>query len=210
MSPALLIHSSPGESQLGFSVEVWVCMNQPGRTLSHCRKQQFDGQRGLSAAASVHMRQEGTGRTGKGFERALKGEQPQRDTAHIQQRPHDTASNHDLKTPAQATPDPGNPSGENHEANLAEAPQTAITLKTAFLPCWFIPTDSSPGEGRRWHSPEALMLVQNDSLLKEPPCLQDTIWEQCRSPSKSQWGLSHAGEPQAVHRDFPGSEGTSH
>lgn len=54
------------------------------------------------------------------------------------------------------------------------------------------------------------MLVQNDSLPKEPPCLQDMVLEQCRSHSKSQWGLSHAGEPQAVHRNFLGSEGRSH
>lgn len=54
------------------------------------------------------------------------------------------------------------------------------------------------------------MLVQNDSLPKEPPRLQDMVLEQCRSHSKSQWGLSHAGEPQAVHRNFPGSEGRSH
>lgn len=54
------------------------------------------------------------------------------------------------------------------------------------------------------------MLVQNDSLPKEPPCLQDMVLEQCRSHSKSQRGLSHAGEPQAVHRNFLGSEGRSH
>lgn len=50
------------------------------------------------------------------------------------------------------------------------------------------------------------MLVQNDSLPKEPPCLQDLVLEESRSHSKSQWGLSHAGEPQAVHRKFLGSE----
>lgn len=40
------------------------------------------------------------------------------------------------------------------------------------------------------------MLVQNYSLPKEPPRLQDMVLEQCRSHSKSQWGLSHAGEPR--------------
>lgn len=54
------------------------------------------------------------------------------------------------------------------------------------------------------------MLVQNDNLPKEPPCLRDMILKECRSHSKSQWGLSHTGELQAVHRNCPGSEGTSH
>lgn len=47
------------------------------------------------------------------------------------------------------------------------------------------------------------MLVQNVSIPKEPPCFQDMVLEQCRPHSKSQWGLSHTGEPQAVHKNLP-------
>lgn len=98
----------------------------------------MDTEGGLSPADSVHTRQKGTGRTGKGFEQA---------SSPRETLPHHTASNHDLKTPSQATPDAGNPSGVCHEANSAEPPQTAITLQTAFLPL-LVCTPESPFQGR--------------------------------------------------------------
>lgn len=80
------------------------------------------------------MRQEGTGRTGKGFEQAVKVSSP-RETLLTFSKGHTTllptmTSKHHHKQPL---------TQEIHKANLAEPPQTAITLKTTFLPCWFMP-----------------------------------------------------------------------
>lgn len=162
--------SSPRESHLSFSVEVWVCMNQSGGTLRHVRKQKIGWtQRPFTSRLSSHETG-GHRQDRKGFEHITKVRSSPSAKATppcFQPRPPNTIT---------SNPDPGNPSGENHEANLAEPPQTAITLKTTFCPVGLYPREPSPGERRRWHDPEALLLVQNDSLPKEPPCLQTWFW----------------------------------
>lgn len=112
VSPALLIYpdtSSPRESHLSFSVEVWVCMNQPRGHLESL--QEAANLMGTEAfhQHSAHMRQEGTGRTGKGFKRAVKVSRPRKtlltfSKGHTTLLPTTISKHHHKKLLTQETP----------------------------------------------------------------------------------------------------------